>query len=44
MNRQTLGRPFRIAAVLAAGLLSAGAIMTTIGQVVLPTGATITPA
>jgi len=43
MNHHSLRRSAGLAAVLAAGILAGGATNAAFGQVVLPTGATITP-
>jgi hypothetical protein len=43
MNRNSLRGASRMAAVLAAGILAVGITNVAFGQVVLPTGATITP-
>src|SRR5260370_6772724 len=43
MNSESLPRTARLAAVLAAGILVGSAANTAFAQVVLPTGATITP-
>src|SRR3974377_2337285 len=43
MNSKTLLRAARLAAIMAAGILVAGTANAVFAQVVLPTGATITP-